>query len=311
MSQSNPDNNPVNKGIRITLYKSVLGGRITPRRRDFLLWGSSDFLYIDVFNSLSEFSIPSDKDINVDGLDRSPLTENRHLYIYKDQNINFFPNQELDWIFKNHPENPLIILTLIKANVDQAYVKVKEIANTTPFAFDIFKTLGQSTGVIVFRCKSYSSAINCIVQLNVLSESTYSIAGIQIPEKKLRTKDKILFPILLKNGNPSVESSKSYVSIHYLIKDKYKSQNRVHVVIRNLVVLKQNMLKDLGLDEQDLKFNIYFEVGRFDIEVNIEGEIAYILELLLNSKYGLINMKSKFYQKHVFESHTTWKSLAT
>lgn len=98
------------------------------------------------------------------------------------------------------------------------------------------------------------------------------------------------------------------VSINYLLKEGNTSNNRVENAVFNIFSLRKKAQKVLGIGEDDITIRVYYEIGRFDIEVRIEGNIEHILELLLNPKYGLSNYKSDFYRKYVFESQTTWKT---
>jgi hypothetical protein len=84
--------------------------------------------------------------------------------------------------------------------------------------------------------------------------------------------------------------------------------NRVQNVITEIEKLRQQVIHDFVLSEQALNISIYYEIGRFDIEVQIEAQTAYILELFLNPTYGLVNISSQFYKDYVFESRTTWKT---
>jgi hypothetical protein len=293
-------------GIRITLYKSVISDRAMPKRKDFLLWGASSFLYIDLFQSLSEISQFEDGNIDLDDLNEFPLTENRYIYLYKDHTANLFPEYELDWIFHHLPDQPLIVITLVKADLKQISSKIEEIANVSLFQFDIYKTLGQEIGVIVFRCNSYSPVMDCIVQLNAISKNTYSIAGI---ENSNKTRGKSNHLIELKGAFG--EAPEICASINYLLKEGNVSRNRVENAVRKIASLKKRAVQDLGISERDLEIQVYYEIGRFDVEVRIEGHIEHVLELLLNPHYGLSNYKSEFYRKHVFESQTTWKTVAS
>jgi hypothetical protein len=98
-------------------------------------------------------------------------------------------------------------------------------------------------------------------------------------------------------------------SINYLLREGDASGNRVDSAVHDITELKKKAIQNLRINENDLKIQEYYEIGRFDIEVRVEGNIEHILELLLNPKYGLSNYKSAFYKKHVFESRTTWKSI--
>lgn len=295
-----------NNGIRITLYKSVMTDRAMPKRRDFLLWGASSFLYIDLFQSLSGVSQFEDRNIDLEELSESPLTENRYIYLYKDQDVDASSGHKPDWIFQHLPDNPLIVITLVKADLKQILSKIEEIADASLFKFDIYKTLGQEIGVIAFRCKSYSPVLNCIVQLNEISKNTYSIAGI---ENRTRARRKSNSPLRVKRALE--EPHEMCASVNYLLKEGNASQNRVENAVRKIISLRKKAIQNLGIGERELDIQVYYEIGRFDIEVRIEGHIEYILELLLNSDYGLSNYKSAFYRKHVFESQTTWKIIAS
>ncbi|MBI5932716.1 MAG: hypothetical protein HY867_03325 [Chloroflexi bacterium] len=148
------------EGIRITLYKSVVPDNAMPRRRDFLVWGASSFLFVDPFQSLTRLSQLEILDSDSEGLDNIPLTENRYIYLYKDQDTNLFPEKTLDWIFQDFHDAPLLVITLVKADLQQIIAKFNSDNDTRLFYFDVYRTLGQDTGVIVFRSWTYSPVLN-------------------------------------------------------------------------------------------------------------------------------------------------------
>lgn len=98
---SSRDTKNIRQGILITLYKSVVPMSEISKRKDFLLWGSSRFLYTEMFDSFSRFSINGNQ-FNSKNLNATPSTEDRYLYIYKDNITNLFPDKKLDWIFNSN-----------------------------------------------------------------------------------------------------------------------------------------------------------------------------------------------------------------
>ena len=91
------------------------------------------------------------------------------------------------------------------------------------------------------------------------------------------------------------------------MKDRDKKERQLIDAVKAIISTKTKFLKDFNLLEDAINVAYYYEIGKYDIELKIEGPVAYILELLLNIKYGLANVKSSFYQRFVFDSRTTWK----
>jgi hypothetical protein len=297
------------EGLRLRLYKSVIPGRERRPHWDFFLWGASNFLYIDTFNSLSQFARAEDDERNVNEPGVDQVIENRYLYIYKDPDVDLLPHNQINWIFQSDLERPLLVITLLKADLSPVISRVKDVASKVSLHYDFFKTLGQGTGVVVTRCKTYSQAISCLVELNGLNENTYSIAGVENPfaQQQPRATHSFLFSKLLQTDDIAIAEPQA-VAINYMLKEGNTSGNRVHEVVNRIKQLRRKIVDDFHLSETDLKVWTYYEIGRFDIEVRIEGHIVHLLELLVNPDYGLATIESKFYKDNIFESRTTWKT---
>jgi hypothetical protein len=290
--------------VRVTLYKSVIAEAENVKKKDFVLWGPSDYLYVDVFSSLADLALIEDSEINNDNLSVLPLTEDRHLYLYKDKEANLFPKKALSWIFSFQRDYPLITITLLKAgNPKDVSALLAGQSYSGNYIFDVFKTIGKGSSVLVFRSNTYEPVLHSIVELNQLCENTYSIPGVQ--------NDPSLTIFDSSKSEPStsrVAEELASVTVEFMLKDNDGSRSRITGVIHSLNRLYQNARVDFDIPADKLRLWSYLVIGRYDIEVRIEGHTTFILMLLLNPKYGLVNFESKFYKKNVFESRTTWKT---
>ncbi len=301
----------IGQGILITLYKSVIPVSEIPKRKDFLLWGASKFLYTEIFDSLSHLAI-SGSQFDSKDLNATPSTENRYLYIYKDNTTNLFPDKKLDWIFGSNPDFPLIVITILK-NEDLNFVSIKtsEKASSQTLFFDLFKTTGHGSGVLIFRSKTYDDVLGLLVELNEHNESTYSIAGIQNLLKDTKLRQKLSLPIFSKIRNTKSSPTRSYeafVSLSYMLRDGTSLSNRVVSTLTRIRLLRDEVVSRFNLPSSELLIIPFYEIGHYDIEITIQGNIIYLLELLLNPLYGLANIESNFYKDCVFETRIAWKT---
>jgi hypothetical protein len=125
------------------------------------------------------------------------ILEEQYLFLY----TNNAPEVYSTLLASSDNKYPLIVLTelklqdkVVKGNLAGAERKIKEVTGSwkgkgTYFKFHVFKSLGSSDYVIVFRTRSYSEVERCVLELRnktidirkitcPIFEFTYSIAGV-------------------------------------------------------------------------------------------------------------------------------------
>lgn len=276
-----------------------------------MVWGSLDFLSVDTFSSLATISSLRGKKNIAEISERSHPTKNQSLYIYKDRDTALSTEKDIRWIFEANIDFPLLVITIVKTkDIRKINVKLRDQGETTPFYFDLFKTLGHGTAVIVFRCKTYSHILDSLVQIGDICYNIYSIAAIQCPvDQKVGriSVESLLFKSLLQDEFIASSAFNVNVSIQYILKDGNQRTNRIWAARNRIESLADEIVLEVPIPIGGLQIEQFFEIGHYDIEVRIQGQIAYALELLLNRRYGLSNVESKFYRDFVLESRTTWK----
>lgn len=297
-------------GWRLKLYRTLIPTLRVPKEWDFLLWGSANFLCIEKFNSLSQFSLIANESITKRDSNDSLTPENRYLYIYKTETVEPGFSEEVAAIFKKNHEFPLLTITLLKSDSVDIKKSLQKASYINNIRYELFQTLGHDTDVLIIRSKTYIHVLDLLVQLNTTCNNTYSISGVEEPFKQQEDNKKDLLYYSVLQPDSQVQIIYDCAVVKYILKDGNKIGNRVQDVIDKLEKLWDEFLEKHSLSCSDLKKSIYYEIGRFDIELRIEGQVAYILELLINPEYGLANIQSNFYTKHIIESRTTWKSLA-
>ena len=191
-------------GYVLTFYKAINQKEEIIEDGQFFIWGGLDYLRVDEIQSLSKFHTTDEAKI-IKKLGLSPPIEKRQLYLYKDSDtqldIEDEKERQCDWIFQRNNENPLIVIALVNSeNFKQIKARAKEKNCNNHLLFDIFKTLGHGTAVIVFRSRTYERVLNCLITLNELCQNTYSIAGVQNTfqeENKVISKKDFAFSNLL------------------------------------------------------------------------------------------------------------------
>ena len=259
-----------------------------------------DFLLYEPVNSLEEYY--SQKNIERGNPEYPGNIEEKHLYLYQVPNE---AGENINSIFQPDDENPLIVLTQIEFEDKKAIKDLVKGDNS--IRREVFYTFGINTIVIVFRGNSYEKIVDLIVDNSGNWRSSYSIAGVdrKMPVKIVPPYDKqaLLYQNLDK-GEKQVNDSK--VTVKYILKNCENSDNRVKRTIEEIKTLFIKFKNQFGLDEFDIKIKLFIELGRYDLELRIYGNIAYILEWLLNPDFGLCQVGSDFYSNHILESSTIW-----
>ena len=285
--------NTVNKGLVLNFYRAVGSQSKLSTESQFIIWGYMDFMKYDIMPSLSELFVVNSKNKLTN--DSNGNIETKQLILYKsvDEHTSF------DYILQSNNEYPLLVISQgYVINSSPLHSSLEKAQKEEDFIFDVFSTFGHGSKVLIFRTKYYENVTNFIINnLNIFTD-VYSISGIQTNN----------FHKLSKSYNKDTSTLITNVSIKYILKKTNDSGNPSSSTVSSIKNTYRDFINKYSLDDSDLNIEINHELGRFDIELRLCGRLNKILDILLLPEFGFANVESKFVEKHVAESFTTWQT---
>lgn len=299
------------QGIILRFYKSINPSENIPHENSFVLWGYMDYLSHHNFSSLRDCG--NKKSLLRMSQGEQGLIEEQHLYLFKNPSLNNLRpnNKPLNWIFGQNKHNslpPLIVITQVRNFSPGDYLSWLGKNDPQLIKTDLFQTLGHSSDVIIFRGYSYQQITNRVISLNEICESSYSIAGFTNCKEAFL---KHPAEALTKNTghNQGSSNSNSIVSIKYNLL-KTNGTNPILATHNKITTIFDQYNASQTRAGQSVNAKINVILGRFDIELRLEGGQHHILNLLQNPKYGFARIDSAFYYEHIIESRTIWHTPA-
>jgi len=297
-------------GVVLELSKHIPEHVTQQDKNSFFIWGAFDFLETHAITSLSSYKSSSFE--KPQAYNNQPVADHQSLYLYKEQTTSTHDQsiKKIDWIFSDSLsiQYPLLIITLVTTDdIIKMENELQKIAPKAECEFELYKTLGPESCVIVFRCKSYEQILQCIVKINSFSQNTYSISGVQAHPSYYKGKKgaNLGFKFTKSNGLPE----ETLATVNYLFRDSTKNNRVLKAVqsLRDTITRFQN--NNPGGSKVNLSYELFFELGHYDLTLELRGQLGNILDILLDYDFGLTNVSSKFYDENVIESQTVWKVL--
>jgi hypothetical protein len=190
-------------------------------------------------------------------------------------------------------------------NIIKVETELHKVVPRAECEFEIYKTLGTESCVIIFRCKSYEKVLRCIVALNGFCKNTYSISGVQSHPSYSSNRTDNGFRFGKANSLPE----ETLVAIEYLLKNGKSKVNRTTKVAKDIIDSIDRFCTKYPTKSEKLEYELYYQLGHYDMELILRGRLGRVLDIMLNIDYGLTNVNSKFYSENIVESRTTWKTL--
>lgn len=299
------------KGLLITLYN--VPKREVKTKNGFFVWGSLDFLQYQTIDSIGDLSSKVFRVLESDSL----MIETRNIVLYSRVSERLDPAKAIGWTLNSKGAYPLLVLSIISLDDFSALQKLlAEYLDVDGLSVELFRTLGEGDAAIIFRGIHYDYILQCLLRINAISKSTFSVAAVEknrLPFERRnlgRKQDLDKF-----SENFAAVTNSDYptdVRVKYILGDTEISSvdqgNRVHTAMEMIDGIYRSFISDRANRVGDLRLSKYFELGQYDIEIRLSGPMDQILDLLMEEKYGLINPKSMFYRSNVFFSKTVWQT---